>query len=90
MTWTDRESPALRCSSPPRDDVSTTVLEAVSAVTGDPIEHLPALTTAIDPDVLDTLVAARSPGAVSVSFTYAGHDVTVRANGAVTIRPAVT
>lgn len=90
MSRVDSEPTAHGCSSHLPPDVATAVVEAVSAVTGEPIEHLPPLTTAIDPDTLNDLVATRGPtAAVTVSFTYDGYDVTVNANGSITVRPVV-
>jgi hypothetical protein len=65
------------------------VVEGISAVTGRPMEDLPPITSAVDPDALNTLCTA-SPSAASatVSFTYAGHDVTVSTSGSITIDPA--
>lgn len=66
---------------------STAVVGAVSAVVGaDPTELAPLYAT-VDPDALDALVGGRHPsGHVSVSFTLAGHDVTLSA-GRVVVRP---
>lgn len=46
----------------------------------DPLE-LPPLCESVDPDALAALVGGLSEGAVS--FTYAGHDVTVESDGAI-------
>ena len=72
--------------------VSQTVVLAVAEATGDDAMELPPLYDAIDPDALnklfdsDVLGADRRDG--SVEFAYAGCDVTVRADGRVTVAPA--
>lgn len=62
---------------------SVRVIETVAAATGeDPLAMAP-LADAIDPDALDGLVDAGFEG--HVSFSYAGHEVTVDGAGAVLI-----
>jgi len=61
------------------ENVSTAIVEAVSASTGTPISELPVLYDVIDPDALDALFAGRRASG-RVEFRYAGHVVTVRAD----------
>jgi hypothetical protein len=64
-----------------RMGVSERVIRTIStAADSDPTE-LPPLYDAIDPDALDALVERMSDG--SVSFAYAGYDVTVESDGTV-------
>lgn len=70
--------------------VSTVVVEAVAESMGvSPLELDPPLHRVVDPDALDDLF--RSDGTTTasprVSFTYAGHEVTVRGRGDVEVRP---
>lgn len=71
----------------PTDRPSEAVIAAVAAVTGESATTLPPLFDAIEPDALDSLVAhARRKGSAGdhrISFSYAGFDVTVRADGVV-------
>ena len=72
--------------------VSQTVVLAVAEATGeDPIE-LPPLYDTVDPDALNELFDSDAPGAERVDghveFAYADCDVTVRADGRVTVAPA--
>lgn len=63
--------------------VSVRVVQNVANTTdSDPLE-LPPLYDAVDPDALDTLVGRMSDGVVS--FTYAGHVVTVTSEGSITL-----
>lgn len=63
--------------------VSEHVVRSVAeAIDADPAE-LPVLYEAIDPDALDAAVRTMSSG--TVSFPYAGHSVTVRNDGTVSV-----
>jgi len=68
---------------------SERVIEAVADRRGiDPLDLEPALYSAIDPDKLDALVSGaqrRGRSTVVVSFEYQGYDVTVDADGSVTL-----
>jgi len=68
---------------------SERVIEAVADRAGiDPLELEPPLYSAIDPDKLDALVSGaqrRGRSTVVVSFEYQGYDVTVDADGSVTL-----
>jgi hypothetical protein len=63
------------------------ITEAVVLAVADATEHdalsLPPLATSIDPDVLGGVVDG--PGNSSVTFTYAGHEVTVTHDGDVSV-----
>lgn len=61
-------------------EASTTLVLAISSVTGEePTEMLP-LTLAVDPDVLNRHVGGRDRGA-SLTFEFDGHQVTVQDSG---------
>ena len=67
-----------------------TILERVSERTGRDVTKLPPLYETVDPEVLSRLVdSATETTSLSIQFTYAGHQVTVDANGAVECSPAV-
>lgn len=73
-----------------RDDVSTTVevIEAISAVTGTPVEELPPLRDVVDTDALNAISTPQSAATdVAVSFTYADYEVTVTSGGPITVDP---
>jgi len=59
---------------------STAIVEAVSTSADTPAVELPPLYEVVDPDALDALFADGQAFGV-VTFEYAGHDVTVRADG---------
>jgi len=63
--------------------VSATLAEVMAA---DSVELDPLYST-VDPDALDTLVRVRNgtTGDINVSFTHAGHAITVSSYGVVTI-----
>ncbi|NHN48423.1 hypothetical protein G9464_12580 [Halostella sp. JP-L12] len=73
------------------DPVSQTVLFAVAEAIGDDPLELPPLYDAIDPDALNKLFDSSAFGAErgdgTVEFAYAGCDVSVRADGRVTVVP---
>ena len=71
---------------------STAVIDTVAtAVDTDPINMQP-LYESVDPDALDTLIqsngAATERGTVTVSFVFAGRQVTVHSTGEVVVRPS--
>ena len=63
---------------------STAIVETVSARTGQSVVDLPPLYDVVDPDALDDLFTGRQTLGV-VTFEYAGHDVTVRADRTVDV-----
>ena len=75
-------------TSPTEAVVRTVAIAADVEPTGiDPIYD------SVDPDVLDALVGPAADGSrsfpipVTVTFPFAGHDVTVRSDGTVVVRP---
>lgn len=65
------------------------VVEAVAAATGRDPKAMPPLYHAVDADALDAILRAGADGtrgSVHVSFQYAGTDVTVAADGTVSVR----
>lgn len=70
---------------------STAVVEAVAIASDREPTAIEPLYGAVDPDALDALVrsdATDSGGAeATVSFSFAGHDVTVHGDGTVVVRP---
>ena len=74
------------------DPISQTVVLAVAEATGDDPMELPPLYDTIDPDALNKLFGDRIDGAErlggSFEFSYAGCEVTVRADGTVDVVPA--
>lgn len=68
--------------------VSERLVQAVATATDtDPLE-LPPLYDAVDPDALDAMVEGMADG--RVSFTYAGCEITVTAEGAISVDGAGT
>ncbi|MUW13527.1 hypothetical protein GJ633_01840 [Halorubrum sp. CBA1125] len=65
---------------------STAVIETVADATGREPLALATLYDFIDSDALDSLFRS-SDGEVSVSFTYAEHEVTVHSDGEVAVLP---
>ena len=69
------------------DSISTTLIEAVSAVVGEQSTTLPPLFESVDPDALDsvfepTTATPRTAGRISIP--YAGFLVTIYADGEIT------
>jgi len=64
---------------------SMRVVRRVARETGADTAELPPLYDSIDPDALDAVV--ESAATTSVTFTYAGYDVTVDADGTVSTAP---
>lgn len=73
----------------PRDSVLEAVVQHVAESTGRRSTDLPPLYEAVDPGVLDVLVASarQNETPLSVQFAYAGHEVTVDQGGAVRCTP---
>jgi hypothetical protein len=66
---------------------SVAVVEALSDSTGRDSTDLPTLNDSIDPDALDALCSdsTNDREAVTVTFAYAGHTVTVLGDGTVVL-----
>lgn len=66
---------------------SSVVPTALAEITGRGVEELQPLQEVVDPDALDALFGWRAGDRedVEISFTYAGHDVTVSGSGVVVI-----
>jgi hypothetical protein len=89
---TTRQEPAAETSRTRHDwdrdgSVATSVIESVSAVTGDAPPDIDPLYDALDPDALDALVASlRNGSGGTVSFRFNGCDVTVDSAGRIAVR----
>lgn len=85
------------------ESLSEGVVAAISAVSGaDPSpgtptgteegDHLEPLYTAVEPDALDRLFRATASDlprpSGRITFTYCGHEVTVRSDGRISVEPA--
>lgn len=66
--------------------VSTTLVYALSSLTGNEPRQLLPLNRAVDPDVLEYHVRGRNRGA-DLSFEFHGHHVTVRDDGLIEFSP---
>ena len=66
------------------DSIGTAVVLSVADHLGCRPTALPLLSTAVDPDALDELLADRGES-VSVSFNYAGCAVSLRGDGQLTV-----
>jgi hypothetical protein len=63
---------------------SATIAEAVARVSGDDPTDLPPLYEVLDPDALEALLMSgvrNGEANVTVTFTFAGYDVSVRDSG---------
>lgn len=72
------------------DEVTVSVVETTSAAVGAPIEELPPLSERIDVDALNEIIPstpADRPPYVTVTFSYAGLSVAVRAGNTVSVSP---
>ena len=68
---------------------SVAVVETVSEITGrDPLD-LPTLNDIVDTDALDVLYTGDETDAdsITISFAYAGYDVTVLGDGRIVVEP---
>lgn len=76
-------SPLVTTSFDDPESITELVVQAVAAVDDTPIEALPALTTAVDPDALITLFSDGATG--HVSFFYNDHKVVVTSPGEIKV-----
>lgn len=81
----DTENEVYRTTCDLERSVSTTLLMAISTLEATETEELPPLREAVDPDALDAIFTPRENGSLrrdgTVSFTYAGYDVTFHSTG---------
>lgn len=69
--------------------VSTSVVKAVSAVTGDAPATIDPLYEVVDPDALDELLASfRGDERAIITFFFHGYRVTVDGTGEIDVEPA--
>ena len=72
-------------------DPSQAVVETVAVASNREPKAIEPLYDVVDPDALDSLVGANgtasSRSGPTVTFEFAGHDVTVRGDGTVVVRP---
>lgn len=76
--------PLLRATVEPDEPVYVPVVRAVSIVANEPPTELPPLAAHVDPGALDDL-AARDSFAGTVTFSYAGYVVRLRAGEVVAV-----
>jgi hypothetical protein len=67
------------------DSIGTAVVLSVADYTDRTPTELPLLSTAVDPDALDQLLDGPAQS-VSISFTYAGCELSLRGDGELVIR----
>lgn len=88
---TDEDGPILATYDWSSTAPSTGVVETVATAGDREPTALEPLYASVDPDALDALVRSNgtrpTDGDVTVTFAFAGHEVTVSANGAVVVRP---
>lgn len=66
--------------------VTTTIVYAISSLTGDDPTGMLPLNSAVDPDVLEDHVRGRTRGA-TLAFEFHGYEVTVSDDGRITFAP---
>lgn len=71
----------------PEKEISVTVVQAVFVALDAPVNELPPVTDAIDPDALEAVVSNDPPSDVTVTFSYAGRRVVVLEGKTVYVRP---
>lgn len=69
------------------NEISTSVLETVSAMLEIPVETLPPISDAIDVSGLEALITDNQAHDVTITFAYAGLRVLVHSNRTVYVRP---
>ncbi|MCU4974439.1 hypothetical protein OB955_17080 [Halobacteria archaeon AArc-m2/3/4] len=67
--------------------ISTRVVLTIADETGTEIDALPTLYETINPEALDRFVDSATDRAVSVTFEYFDHRITVTGNGEIDVRP---
>lgn len=63
------------------------IMTAVAVAAGTPVEELPPLSEAVNPDGLRALVTGAPSHDVTITFAYAGQRVLVNADNTVYVRP---
>lgn len=71
----------------PSSKIIPRITTAVAVAAETPIEELPPLADAIDPDGFDALVTGEPSHDVTIIFAYAGQRVLVHADKTVYVRP---
>lgn len=71
----------------PPNEITTSIIEAVSEVLEKPVESLPPLSNAIDVGGLEALITDNPSHDVTITFAYAGLRVLVHSNRTVYVRP---
>ncbi|WP_254273317.1 HalOD1 output domain-containing protein [Haloarcula marina] len=77
------EPPLVTQTPESTETISATVVRAVAAVDGRPVETLPPLMDAVDPDALDALFENTEFG--EMAFVYADHRIVVSADPVVAV-----
>jgi len=72
----ETDAPIVTADVDDPESLHLPIVRTVAAVDNQPPTDLPPLTDVIDPDALSAAVTSAS-GAVSVSFSYCGYDLTV-------------
>ena len=68
------------------DSVIVTIIETLSAATGDPPEELTPLYSVLDPDALETVLSTDGRPGIRVEFEYDGWSVSVTSCGDIVVQ----
>lgn len=75
------------CNWEGSDSLCLTIVETVSAVTGQEPTEMETLYSVIDPDALESLLSTARGSNVQLSFAFAGCTVNVAGSGEVVVEP---
>ncbi len=80
------ESRHLQHNWEPGSPICFTVVNAVSAITGQKTTAMEPLYSVIDPEAVETLMSSSPHGHVHLSFSYEGCTVSIERSGAVVVQ----
>jgi len=70
------------------DSLIFTIVTTVSTATGEEVNAMEPLYSAIDPDALEALISHRRDDTLRISFVYEACTITVAGSGEIVVQPA--
>lgn len=80
----------IHCSETDHNNPTELIVETVAALSNTPVEELPPLYEALDPDALDQLFDHGNTQALKIRFQYQGFQITLDSDGVATFEEKLT